>query len=123
MQVKDELAWDELVEELKTTPEGIAFLDFTVGWCDNAEQIMGQDTSIIPSECLRMTLHPTEEKFETRNNVWVVGQMVAVVSMHWAFGGEDFIDSLTEIELRLVQEVTAAKIAQLEDMAEAGNKP
>lgn len=119
MQISDEVLWKDLVSELKSAPDGQgeAFLNFIVAWCEQAEQIMGQEPESSPLECLRMTLASTEAQLDVRNSVWVVGQALAVVSMYWSFGGENLIESLTEIESRLLQDITEAKIAQLQDLA------
>ena len=118
MQVKDEGLWQELVKELRESDHGIAFYDFVIGWVDRAEQIVLQDgDDADPADALRLSLADVEESIE-RKNIWIVGQALVVIVMHWVYGDEAS-EGLTEVEIRLVQDVTAAKIAQLQAQAEA----
>lgn len=118
MQVKDEGLWQELVKELRESDHGIAFYDFVIGWVDRAEQIVLQDgDDADPADALRLSLADVEESLE-RKNIWIVGQALVVIVMHWVYGDEAS-EGLTEVEIRLVQDVTAAKIAQLQAQAEA----
>jgi transcriptional regulatory protein LevR len=121
VQIKDDALWHELVKELKSTEQGPPFHDFVTQWCERAEQLLAQNTVTDPADALRLTLANTEENLE-RKNVWIVGQALVVIIMHWAHG-DDTANSLTEVEMRLVEDVTAAKIAQMQEMAEEGNKP
>lgn len=117
MKVRDEGLWQELVRELKESEKGLEFYDFVTGWLERAEQIVQQDgEDADPADALRLTLADIEEVSE-RKNVWVVGQALVVICMHWAFG-EEAAARFTEIEIRLVQDITAAKIAQLQAQAE-----
>lgn len=117
MQVKDEALWHELVKELKSTEQGTVFYDFVTQWCERAEQLLAQKTVTDPADALRITLGSTEENLE-RKNIWIVGQCLVVIIMHWLHG-DDTANNLTEVEMRLVEDVTAAKIAQLQEMAES----
>jgi hypothetical protein len=117
VQIRDEGLWQELVKELKESDHGLAFYDFLVGWVDRAEQIVKQDgEDADPTDALRLSLADVEENLE-RKNVWIVGQALVVICMHWIYG-EQTSAGFTELEARLVQDVTAAKIAQLQAMAE-----
>lgn len=119
MQVRDDSLWQQLVKELKESDHGQAFYDFLLAWVDRAEQIMAQDNNTDPAEALRLTLVAAEESLE-RKNIWILGQCLVVICMHWMHG-EKTAQNLTEIELRLVEDITAAKIAQLQAMAEEEN--
>lgn len=123
MQVKDEAEWDILVRDLKADgEEGQLFLQFLTQWCDQAEKVLGQNTDIHPLDALRQTLIETEEILKSRKNILIIGQLMAVAHMHWAFCDDETLGGLTEIELRLIQDVLAIKIAHMEDLAEsAGN--
>jgi hypothetical protein len=121
VQVRDDTLWQQLVKELKESDHGQAFYDFVTGWCDLAEQIIDQDTDTDPAEALRLTLASVEETLE-RKNIWILGQCLVVICMHWLYGEKTTV-GLTEMELRLVEDITAAKIAQLQAMAEQGNTP
>lgn len=121
MLVKDESLWHELAKELKSTEHGVPFYDFVTQWCERAEQLLKQNAVTDAADALRLSLANTEENLE-RKNVWIVGQALVVICMHWLHG-DDTATNLTEVEMRLVEDVTAAKIAQLQEMAEEGNKP
>jgi hypothetical protein len=121
MQIRDEALWQELVKELKNSDHGTALYDFVTGWCDRAEQVMGQGTGSDPADALRLTLFDTEEIYN-RKNIWIIGQALVVICIHWGHG-ENASENFTEFEVRLIQDITAAKIAQLQAQAEEGNIP
>ena len=116
MQVRNDELWQQLVAELKESDYGQAFYDFLLAWVDRAEQIVAQDSDTDPAEALRLTLNAAEETLE-RKNIWILGQCLVVVCMHWIHG-EKAVQGFSELELRLVEDITAAKIAQLQAMAE-----
>lgn len=116
MQVRNDELWQQLVAELKESDHGQAFYDFLLAWVDRAEQIIAQDSDTDPAEALRLTLNAAEESLE-RKNIWILGQCLVVVCMHWIHG-EKAVQGFSELELRLVEDITAAKIAQLQAMAE-----
>ena len=110
--------WHVLASDLQSgSEEGKSFLDFIVGWCDRAEEKILR-VNLSPISALRSALTETEEFLGSRKNILIVGQALAVITMHWYYGGQDLTDGLTEVELRLVQDVLAVKIAQLEALAE-----
>lgn len=114
MKVTDESSWQDLVRELKSDSTGEAFYDFVVEWCDRAEALMeqGWDT---PMDSLRISLATVEDSLE-RKTIWFVGQCLVVICMHWVHGTV-VAQELTELEARLVEDITAAKIAQLQAQA------
>ena len=121
MKIKDESLWHELAKDLKATEHGQEFFDFVVAWADSAEQVIRQDGEATnPAEALRLTLSLVEDSLE-RKTIWILGQCLVVLCMHWEYG-EKLSEGLTELEVRLVQDVTAAKIAQLEAMAEKASQ-
>lgn len=115
MKVVDESLWQELVGELKADSLGEIFYDFVVDWCDRAEALLeqGWDT---PLDALRISLATVEDSSE-RKTIWFVGQCLVVICMHW-FHGPMMAQDLNELEVRLIEDVTAAKIAQLQAQAE-----
>jgi hypothetical protein len=121
LKVKDDSLWHELVKELKSTEQGPPFYDFVTQWCGRAEQILEQGNTSDPADALRLTLANTEENLE-RKNVWIVGQALVVACMHWEHG-DTVASNLSEFEIRLVEDITAAKIAQMQTLAERGNTP
>lgn len=121
MKIKDEALWHQMIKELKKTEAGVAFHDFVVGWCERAEQVIGQEAVSNPADALRLTLADAEDVYG-RKNIWILGQALVVICMHWGHG-DDTATSFTELEVRLVEDITAAKIAQLQADAEQGNVP
>lgn len=117
MKVKDDSLWQGLIKELDEVEEGKDFREFLVAWCSRAEQIVEQDSNTDPADALRLTLENTEDAL-VRQNIWVLAQGLTVIIMHWIHG-DQVAGGLTELEARLVQDVTAAKIAQLQAMAES----
>ena len=118
MQIKDEALWQALVKELKNSEHGVAFYAFITAWCDRAEQVMSQGGATNPVDALRLTLADTEE-ITKRKNVWILGQALVVICMHWKHG-EEATKNFTELEIRLIEDITAAKIAQMQLQAEQG---
>jgi hypothetical protein len=122
MKIRDESLWHELVKDLKESDEGVAFYDFVTAWADRAEQIMEQfREGGTPAEALRMVLPTVENSFE-RKTIWILGQCLVVLCMHWEHG-EELTNTFTELEIRLVEDVTALKIAQLQAAAESVPQP
>ena len=120
MRVNNQPEWHELARDLQSDPEqGEPFLDFIVQWCDRAEENT-EGMKLSPMDCLRRSLAATEDSLGSRKSIWVLGQALAVICMHWFYGGEAFTADLTEIELRLVQDIVGIKIAELQTQAQVG---
>ena len=115
MRVVDEALWQELASGLKSDSIGEAFHDFVVEWCDRAEALLeqGWDT---PLDALRISLATVEDSQE-RKTIWIIGQSLVLICMHWVHG-TSVAQDLTEFEARLVEDITAMKIAQLQAQAE-----
>lgn len=115
MKVVDDSLWQEMASGLKSDSIGEAFHDFIVEWCDRAEALLeqGWDT---PLDALRISLATVEESQE-RKAILIVGQCLVVICMHWIHG-TSVAQDLTEFEARLVEDITAMKIAQLQSEAE-----
>lgn len=117
MQVRNESDWQAFVKELRCDEEGEAFHDFVVAWAEQAEQVMGQDgEGANPAEALRITLSHIENFYE-RKTIWILGQCLVVFCMHWKHG-EKLSELFTEFELRLVEDITLMKVAQLQAQAD-----
>jgi hypothetical protein len=121
MKVRDESLWHDLVKDLKQSEHGQDFFEFLTSWADSSEKIISQDGDAASvAEALRLTLALVEDSLE-RKTVWILGQCIVVLCMHWEHG-EKLSEGLTELEIRLVEDVTAAKIAQLQAMAEEATR-
>jgi hypothetical protein len=115
VKVIDESLWQELAGELKSDSIGEAFHDFVVEWCDRAEALLEQGW-VSPLDALRISLAIVEDSHE-RKTIWIVGQALVLICMHWVHG-TSIAQEFTEFEARLVEDVTAMKIAQLQEQAE-----
>ena len=118
MQVRSESDWQEFVKELRHDEAGDSFYKFLTGWAQLAEQVIAQDgEDANPAEALRITLSHMEDSSE-RKTVWILGQCLVVFCMHWKHG-EKLSQLFTEFELRLVEDITLMKVAQLQVEAES----
>jgi hypothetical protein len=67
-------------------------------------------------DALRISLATVEDSQE-RKTIWIIGQSLVLICMHWVHG-TSVAQDLTEFEARLVEDITAMKIAQLQAQAE-----
>jgi hypothetical protein len=119
MRVSDENLWNQQRTELSEDQTGKDFLGFVEYWVDLAEDLMAEG-SLVPSSALRQTLHQADQALG-RVSIHFLGQMLVVIATHWEHG-QEMIETLTPIELRLVQDMLALKFVELEKQAEgAGN--
>jgi hypothetical protein len=127
MKVHDEALWQQQCAELETTEEGRDFRKFLVAWVDEAESLIadGLDTQmcnglpgnpVTPADALRRAL-PIVEGKQTRVAIYFLGQMLCVIMMNWEHA-EKLAEDLTEIELRLVEDVLSMKIDDLNSQAQ-----
>ena len=119
MRVSDENLWNQQRTELSEDQTGKDFLAFVERWVDSAEKLV-EEESVPPAVALRETLHEADQELG-RVSIHFLGQMLVVIATHWALG-QEMIETLTPIELRLVQDMLALKFVELEKQAEgAGN--
>jgi hypothetical protein len=119
MKVRDENLWNQQRTELSQDQTGKDFLGFIERWVGMAEDLMAEG-SLVPTSAIRQTLHQADQELG-RVSVNFLGQMLVVIATHWEHG-QEMIESLTPIELRLVQDMLALKFVELEKQAEkAGN--
>lgn len=116
MQVCDPAMWARQRSELQADPTGKDFLAFLETWVHQAEELLGQDETD-PATALRRSLDRAES-VHGRIAVQFVGQMLVVIAAHWTHG-DDLISQLTPIEMRLVQDMLAIKLAELQSEAAA----
>lgn len=115
MMVCDEDLWNQQRNELLDDQVGKDFLTFVEDWAGLAEELMVKEP-VAPAEALRQTLHQADQELG-RISVHFLGQMLVVIATHWEHG-QEMIEGLTSIELRLVQDMLALKFAELKLQAE-----
>lgn len=118
MKVRDESLWAQQKAELQADRTGQDFLDFIETWVEQAESLHAEGIGDWAT-ALRYAL-PYADQEHGRVSVHFAGQMMVVIGTHWEHG-EQMIESLTPIELRLVQDMLALKCAELE--VQAGGDP
>lgn len=111
MFVRDEDLWSQQCDELRADQTGRDFLDFIETWASQAEKLYEEDIGS-PATALRRALDHAE-RTHGRISVHFLGQMLVVIASHWEYG-EEMAESLTPIELRLVQDTLAIKYAELQ---------
>ena len=121
MRVRDEAVWQQQCAELEADEIGRDFRRFVEVWVEEAERYYDDqggfwDATISdPAYALREALAVADEKMG-RVSVHFLGQMLVVVATHWIHGDE-MMANLTPIEMRLVQDMLALKVAELKQEA------
>lgn len=121
MKVRDQALWQERRAALSTDETNRSFLKFLELWAEETERRLldavtdGRQATV--AEVLQFTLVPVEAHLG-RCGAHFLGQMLALLAMHWEFG-EDLMQGLTPIERRLVEDLTILKIASEQEKAEA----
>lgn len=111
MIARDQELWEQQRSELQADQTGRDFLDFIETWVSQAEKLYEEDIGS-PATALRHALDHVE-RTHGRIGVHFLGQMLVVITSHWEYG-EEMAESLTPIELRLVQDTLALKYAELQ---------
>lgn len=115
MEVKDVQLWTQQLSELKSDDESLAFHDFLVSWTDAATRLDSPD--LTPYQVLSKAFDETEQTLGFLSVEWL-GQMLLVIIQHWV-SGDRLWESLSVWERRVVEQATALKIAELQDLAAA----
>ncbi|QIG58352.1 hypothetical protein SEA_SKOG_200 [Gordonia phage Skog] len=118
MKVKDAQRWAQTQSDLQATEESKAFLEFVTIWADGSEEFMARKPEVSAVDALRATLISTEEHLDQPIGVNWIGQMLAVLSMHWVHA-ETFAKELTPLEFRLFEEAYARQLVNLQLQAQA----
>jgi hypothetical protein len=124
MKVRDNEVWQQQRADLLTPsaqdPEckiGKLYLEFLEMWAEKAEFCLAEENfEANPSQAVRLGLILTENHFG-RQTIGTIGQMLCLLLMHWEHSKELDL-GLTEIEKRLVQDITAIKIATMQQQAQ-----
>lgn len=116
MIVRDGALWSEQQQSLRDQgDEGVMYLEFLELWADSAEQLESEDTSLSEMEACRRGLLVAEERFG-KANTSVIGQMLALLVIHWQWG-EEMIAQMSSLESRMMEEALIAKLEQMEQEA------
>jgi len=130
MEVRDLATWQQRCADLSNDEISKSFLRFVETWANEAERYLAwneeersriaggvdQIEVVNPAEALRRTLTRTEEELYRADAIFM-GQMLAVLAMHWKHGLA-MMDDLTPVERRLVEDVTLLKIRHEQVKAE-----
>lgn len=115
MKVRDQPLWAQQCAELAADQTAQDFLDFIVTWVEKAEQLLDEEIGS-SATALRHALQHADE-VHGRVSVHFLGQMLVVIATHWEYG-QEMVEQLNPIELRLVQDMLALKCAELQRNAE-----
>jgi hypothetical protein len=119
MRVKDERVWAEQLVELDADDQCRRFRDFLLEWVGAAELLVSGCKSPPPARAaLESTLAVVESQRGWLSVEWL-SQMLLLLVQHWDCG-EDLWGSLSVLERRMVEQVTAMKLAELQQSAEGG---
>jgi hypothetical protein len=130
MQFKDLQAWTDQELELKQDDVGQKFLEFFLRWFDIAENLYAQtetvggdrndsERTVRRYSCISAVRHAlldAENHFGYASMEWL-GQMLLLAQQHWVHGA-DMDLGLTILERRLLEQMTAVKLVELQTMAE-----
>lgn len=112
MIVVDEARWTQQLSEFEAGDErGQAFKDFLVAWTDRAEEALAASADLTPVSALTTALLDIEAE-RGRVTIGDIGQMLVVLAAFWTHG-EAMVAALSPIEMRLVQDTVALKVATL----------
>jgi len=118
--VRDAEVWSRRQAELQEDQTGRDFLDFIETWTARAEKLYAEDIGSAAT-AIRQSLDHADQ-VHGRVSAHYLGQMLVVIATHWEHG-EEMAESLSSIEMRLVQDMLALKCAELDQTAEkAGNE-
>lgn len=116
LKAKNPDVWEQQRAELFSDGEtGQALLGFLERWAELTEGALDGATSV--ADALGDQLVPVEAELG-RIGTGFIGQILVLLCAHWRFG-DDLANSLTTIELRLVQDTLALKLASLQDGADS----
>lgn len=114
MQFQDQIRWTDQEIELQADEASRAFLAFFTEWFTRAEGEMGhawQNAALY----VRSALAETERANGHLSVEWI-GQMLLLAREHWQYG-EAMMRDLSNIEIRLIQQMEAIKLAELAESA------
>ena len=121
MKVQDESLYQLQVEDLlnETTGAGKQFLKFFEFWVDSSEDVLLNHPDKTPLAALRVSLPMVETRLG-EVTLPALGSLLTLAIAHWA-RGDEVVAELSSIEMKLVTEVMALKLAEWQDSAQAGD--
>ena len=124
MKFADDVKWSEQEMELNSTEDGRKFLLFFLDWFTAVENTLnstpdtelgwGDDSLMICRE-VNNALAELEIEKGHLGLEWL-GQMLLLAREHWKYGDE-MMDGLSAIEMRVVQIAEVLKLAELQEQA------
>lgn len=113
--------WAEQLVELDVDEQCRRFRDFMLDWVGAAELLTkGCDPAPPPRAALESTLAVVEGQRGWLSVEWL-SQMLLLLVQHWELG-EGLWESLSVWERRMVEQVTAMKLAELQQAAEGAGE-
>lgn len=113
MKTKDDLRWADQELELQADETSQKFLSFFLAWMENAETHLCDGRT--PIEAVRYALTCTERDLGFLSTEWI-GQMLLLAFAHWIHG-EDMASGMTVIEERVLAQMSAVKMVDLQEQA------
>lgn len=114
MKVSDEALWSQQRSELLADQTGREFLEFVETWVAEAEKLHDEDIGSWTTALRHALSHA--DQVHGRVSVHFIGQMLVVIATHWEHG-QEAVEGMSSIELRLVQDTLALKVAELQKQA------
>lgn len=121
MRVRDEQAWWEQLTEFDADDDSRRFRDFLVAWVDSADVRLQTGRDECPRAALLAAFSDMESVFGFLSVDWL-SQMLLVAVQHW-FEGDRLWESMSVWERRLVEQATAIKLAELQQVAADPGEP
>lgn len=116
MRVQDEQLWQQQLSELQADEVSQKFREFLVFWIETADTMIADSKDeITPYSALSKAFEVAEQTFGFLSVEWL-GQMLLVIVQHWV-DGDGLWESLSVWERRMVEQATALKIVELQQMA------
>lgn len=120
MRVQNEELWAEQLAEFDADETSRKFRDFLVFWCETAEKLLDSlseiDHQLTPTGSLKRSFEIAEQTFGYISVEWL-SQMLLVIVQHW-FHGTEIWESLSVWERRMVEQITALKLVELQNQAD-----
>jgi len=116
MHVRDEEQWNQQLTEFNADEDSQKFRDFLVFWVDAAEKMVEDEPQLTVRDSLLQAFEVAEQTFGYLSTEWL-GQMLLVIVQHW-FNGDTVWECMSPWERRMVEQATAMKIVELQQLAE-----
>lgn len=130
MKFQDPVKWTDQEIELQADEASRAFLAFFTEWFTRAEELYAEHEEVGGErndsvrtvrrrtllQAVRQALVDVEILKGALSVEWI-GQMLLLAREHWILGGDDMVHGLTRIERRVMEQMEAIKLAELQQSA------